>query len=84
MEPYKWVAAQNITIQKFASIIRVSRSQAHKYIHENVIPKPGTMLKIFDVTNGGITPNDFFGISAKIEQIGELEFKIVFVRRPNE
>lgn len=84
MTPYKWLLEKNITIEQFAERIGVSRSQAHRYLNEGAVPRPKIMLKIFDLTNGDVTPNDFHNISTKVEITGDLEFKIVFVRNKNE
>lgn len=49
-------------IKTFAVKIAKDRSLVHKYLYEGVIPKPKAMAKIFALTLGAVTPNDFYNL----------------------
>jgi hypothetical protein len=72
--------AVTLTKKQNASGVKKSRSQVHKYLYEGALPRRDAMLQIFDITDGDITPNDFFDIYPQIERVSRFEFKIKFVR----
>ena len=74
----EWVRITNITVLVFAKKIGVSRSQVHKYMYENAIPRYKIMLKIFLVTKQAVTPNDFYGIALEIISTNLQQEKIQF------
>lgn len=62
MKLKSWLETRHMSLSTFAKIIGVSRSQVYKYIYCGAIPKPEVMVKIFKVTEGAVTPNDFYGV----------------------
>ena len=62
----KWLTMQGISVCVFAQKISKDRSLVHKYIYEGVIPKHDVMVKIYRVTLGAVSANDFYRLSDKI------------------
>ncbi len=54
-----WLKIHKIPSQVFAKKIGKNKSLVHKYIYEGVIPRHDVMVKIFRVTLGAVTANDF-------------------------
>jgi hypothetical protein len=54
-----WLKIHNIPLQVFAKKIGKNKSLVHKYIYEGVIPRHDVIVKIFRVTLGAVTANDF-------------------------
>tara|TARA_Y100000591_G_C21634868_1_gene594751 strand:+ start:249 stop:668 length:420 start_codon:yes stop_codon:yes gene_type:complete len=55
---------ENITIPEFAELIGESHFRnVYRYLRgdKNVVPRPDKMELIYNLTNGEITPNDFYG-----------------------
>jgi transcriptional regulator with XRE-family HTH domain len=59
----KYLTDRNHTDAEFAALIGVTRQAVHRYKAGERIPDQATMTKIFEVTGGAVTPNDFFNIS---------------------
>jgi transcriptional regulator with XRE-family HTH domain len=62
MKLKKWLKINNSTIKHFAAELGVSCKQVHKYIKGEAIPRYELMILIFELTNGEVTPNDFYDI----------------------
>ena len=62
----KWLELQHMTIHIFAKKIGKNRSQVHKYIHEDVVPKHNVIVKIYITTFGAVSANDFHRLSDKL------------------
>ena len=61
-----WLKLQQMDINLFAEKIGKSRNLVHKYIHEDVIPRHKVMIKIYRITLGSVTANDFYRLSEQI------------------
>jgi hypothetical protein len=72
-----WLEIQEMEIEVFAKAIGKRRSLVHKYIHEDVIPRRKVMIKIYRITLGSVTANDFYRLS---DQIFEQDFKKKLVK----
>ncbi|WP_375326240.1 hypothetical protein [Candidatus Tisiphia endosymbiont of Nemotelus uliginosus] len=66
MQLITWLEIQRLSIQEFAKKIRKDASLVHKYMYEGVIPRLPVMQKIYLVTSGSVTANDFYQLSDKI------------------
>ncbi len=66
MKLAKWIKNQNITIPAFAKEIGKNRSLVHKYVYGKAIPKQDAMVKIYQLTQGAVSANDFYGLSEKL------------------
>jgi hypothetical protein len=55
----------NVKSKEAAKLFKVTHAHIYKYLYNNVIPKPDIMLRIFIVTKGAVTPNDFYGATAE-------------------
>lgn len=62
----KWLELQKMQVQVFAKKIGKNRSLVHKYIHEDVIPKHEVIVKIYRITCGAVSANDFHRLSDKL------------------
>ncbi|MGB1918589.1 MAG: helix-turn-helix transcriptional regulator [Candidatus Puniceispirillales bacterium] len=62
MKLSNWLKKSNITVKQFAHDVDVSPSLVSRYAAGKYIPTRKTMMKIVEVTNGNVTPNDFFDI----------------------
>ncbi len=54
-----WLKLRNMSPQVFATRIGKNKSLVHKYLYEGVIPRHDVLVKIFRVTLGAVTANDF-------------------------
>ena len=66
MQLATWLKLKNLSISEFAKQIGRHHSLVHKYIYEDVIPKPNIMKALFLTTYGAVTANDFYHLSDKI------------------
>lgn len=62
MKLVQYLAETAVTQKEFADKIGEKLSCINKYCLESRIPRPATMLKIFNATNGAVTPNDFYNV----------------------
>ena len=69
MKLITWLKVRKIKISKFAGIIGISRSAVHKYIYEDAIPQRKVMVKIYRVSLGAVSANDFYKLSDEIFDI---------------
>lgn len=61
-----WLKLQQMDINLFAEKIGESRNLVHKYLYEDVIPRHKVMIKIYRITLGAVTANDFYRLSDQI------------------
>lgn len=54
---------RNLSDAEFGALIERSRQAVHRYRSGDRMPDQATMEKIFEVTDGAVTPNDFFGLA---------------------
>lgn len=55
----QWMTRQGLTQQQFAEVAGISQSFVSRILAGQT-PSAATMRTIFRVTNGAVTPNDFF------------------------
>ena len=70
MKPF--LKLEKLSIPEFAEIICVNKSAVFRYIHEGSIPKAPVMTKIYLVTRGAVSANDFYRLT---DQLFDLELK---------
>ena len=54
-----WTQLNDIKPAQLAAMLGTSYPAAYRYMHEGRVPEYGVMLKIYELTDGGVTPNDF-------------------------
>lgn len=54
----------------FGEQIGVSQAAVERYANKKRVPEPDVMGKIFEVTNGLVTANDFYDLLAPPDQPG--------------
>ncbi len=59
-----YLEAKKVSATALADQANVSVSTITRAARGEIIPSRDLMAKIFEVTNGAVTPNDFFGIAA--------------------
>lgn len=62
MKLIEFLALKAVKQNEFAAHIGEKTSRVNKYCLGQRIPRPDVMRKIFDATNGAVTPNDFFDL----------------------
>jgi len=72
-----WLKLHNIHHEDFAQKIGRTEAVVRKYLYEGVIPRRGVMIKIFRLTVGVVTANDFYNLSS--EELGkEVDAKVKY------
>lgn len=66
MELKSWAMIQKLKDSEVAKVLGISQSHVHKYLYEKSIPKPKLMRRIFIVTLGAVTANDFYELNAEL------------------
>ena len=56
----KWIIDNSFTRQKFAKKINISTATLSRYLSGDRIPKQKIMEKIFKITKGSISPDNFY------------------------
>lgn len=59
-----WLSERKISQAAFAEMIGSSQSQVARFAADARIPNRPTMLRIVEVTDGAVGPNDFYDASA--------------------
>lgn len=60
-----FLARNAVTQKDFAESIGEKVARVNWYCLEKRIPRPSVMRKIFDATQGQVTPNDFYDLPAE-------------------
>ena len=60
MDLRRYLDARNIPIAVFAETLGVSVQAVHRYLNGERVPRPDVMIRIKQVTNGAVKPNDFY------------------------
>lgn len=59
----EWIKHREMTFDAVAARLGVANGTVvHRYATKGVIPRAEIMLRIFAVTDGEVTPNDFYGL----------------------
>lgn len=72
----KWLRSQGLKVDDFAEKINVSRGAVLKWISGERYPRFEYLNRIYNETQGVVTPNDFFTNEKKIEKIKVQQSKI--------
>lgn len=64
MDLKTYLAETGQTNTAFAELIGVSPMAVSRYVRRERRPRDEVLIKIREVTNGRITPNDFYGMAA--------------------
>ncbi|NRA88323.1 MAG: helix-turn-helix transcriptional regulator [Rhizobiales bacterium] len=62
-----WLTQADISRADFADEIGVNKRTITRYLDGDRKPGADIFSKIFDVTKGNVTPNDFYDLPAKVE-----------------
>ena len=60
----EFLDANNLTASEFARQITVSPETVSRYCNRERVPRKDEMQRIFDATEGKVTPNDFYDLAA--------------------
>lgn len=63
-----YLIEEGLTQAAFASRLGVPSGTIHRYIRNIRKPSKNMLSRIFDATNGKVTPNDFYGIKESSTQ----------------
>jgi transcriptional regulator with XRE-family HTH domain len=58
----EYLHANKLTASEFARQMGVSPQAVHRYCDGDRLPRKSEMEKILELTDGVVTPNDFFGV----------------------
>lgn len=61
----KYLSKKKLSQQKFAEMIGVTQAAVNRYVNGVQKPEENIMVKIFEITKGEVTPNDFYGIKSE-------------------
>lgn len=53
------------SLEDFARELGLSYAAVRQYVNAGRVPTPKVMRRIVDITNGAVTPNDFFADEVK-------------------
>lgn len=63
MKLAEYMRSSAISDEAFAALVGDCTPHAvKKWFYEERVPRPEQMRRIFEVTNGAVTPNDFIGV----------------------
>ena len=62
-----WLTQSNIKRADFAAKIGITTATITRYLNGDRKPSADIFSKIFDVTKGNVTPNDFYDLPEKVE-----------------
>ena len=65
MKLKEYLILKKQSIEDFAREIRLSYAAVRLYVNAGRVPTPKVMRRIVDITNGAVTPNDFFADEVK-------------------
>jgi transcriptional regulator with XRE-family HTH domain len=59
----EYLIEQKLSIARFAKAIEVNPATVTKWKYNGVIPRKADIIKIYDYTDGKVSPNDFYGVN---------------------
>lgn len=62
MKLYEWRKKENKTQQEMADSLGTTQAIYQKWESGETIPRPESMQKIVEYTNGEVQPNDFYNV----------------------
>lgn len=57
----QYLSAHALSQSEFSALVGYHRVTVHHWIN-GIVPEAGAMRRIFEVTNGAVTPNDFHAL----------------------
>ncbi|WP_370931070.1 helix-turn-helix domain-containing protein [Bartonella sp. DGB1] len=74
----KFLKDNRLSQKDFACLIGVSQASVSYYLTRERLPKPAVIKKIFEVTEGQVTPNDFYNLTSPQDNscVGEIQPKV--------
>jgi hypothetical protein len=71
MTLYQWIKLHSMTYGQFAQLCGAKdNSVVHKWCASGALPRKSMMMKIFHLTDGQVTPNDFFALPGTPDKQG--------------
>ena len=64
MKLRQYLTDHDLTLTEFARLVGVTTEAVRRYVGGDRTPTPDVMRRIFDMTDGAVTANDFFDLSA--------------------
>lgn len=77
MKLESWMILKELKASELARLLRISQAHIHKYLYEKSIPKPEVMKRIFVITLGSVTANDFYELSSELLEKEALKNRII-------
>lgn len=59
----EYLIQEKISVARFCKALKLSQATVANWKYNDVIPSREAVLKIYEFTNGKVTPNDFYGIN---------------------
>lgn len=59
----EYLVEERWSVARIAKELQVNNATVTKWKYNNVIPRKPDILKIYEFTDGKVTPNDFYGVS---------------------
>ncbi len=56
----QYLTQTGLSQQKFADLVGITQMTVSRYVHGLRLPRRAHMQRIYEVTGGSVTPNDFF------------------------
>jgi hypothetical protein len=60
-----WCKKHSVRPSLLPALLRVKQQTVSRYLLEQRMPDPKIMQRIFEVTDGEVTPNDFYRLSTR-------------------
>ncbi|MBR9970828.1 XRE family transcriptional regulator [Magnetospirillum sulfuroxidans] len=58
----EWTKSEGLTWERTAALIGAANASVARKYSLGTIPRPTTMRRIYAVSGGKVTPNDFYGL----------------------
>lgn len=57
-----YIEHNHMSYAEFAKLIPVATTAVYKWCHGQRVPRQAQMARLYEVTNGAVTPNDFLSL----------------------
>jgi transcriptional regulator with XRE-family HTH domain len=68
MTLHEYLKSKKLTQYAFADLIKVSQAAVYRYVNGLRIPEEEVMPRIYVVTNGAVSANDFYNLPKKTKK----------------
>ena len=65
---HEYLKANNITVSAFAASVNTDQRVVYHWLNGEKIPRQEYMQRIYELTGGAVTANDFYGIETPAPQ----------------